>query len=491
MSLKSIVMNSKLHLELNLRQIIVSVSVIMILECFLHSTLLAQPTKVYPLEQNDPKRDMHQLPGELILISDIDCSAIINEVTTREVKANRRISMSMQHGEYSICLKQSNGITECRTVCIQSGKTSRIVFQLKSVVRSILLLSPDADCEISIDGQKSQRVRALEVIRSELSRGEHFVRTICLVAPNCRDTNSFIMVARREELEVYRLMIRSSADAKWIRCQRFNRDSVDQAHKKQLHLNHRLRSAVTEQRYSRCQDLLKQGADPNFLDEDGYSLLLLAISEEHSEIVNLLLDGGADANKTCYSIHPIYLAAEMGSVSILNALSKKNANFEDQLQQRVKNPLSIAVKEGHSDVVRLLVLLAAERDFTIDITEAMFLRALEESDSQILRLLILAGFNTSQKLSNGKYPILFCIENGYGRHLESLIQDAGNVEITDKHGNTPLHLAARENDIEAAKVLVKHGASLDSVNNYNRTALDIAKSYGNTSIVKLLSIIDR
>lgn len=44
--------------------------------------------------------------------------------------------------------------------------------------------------------------------------------------------------------------------------------------------------------------LLKQGADMELRDSDGYTVLMRAVVEEENDIVQVLLNAGADASQT-------------------------------------------------------------------------------------------------------------------------------------------------------------------------------------------------
>ena len=69
--------------------------------------------------------------------------------------------------------------------------------------------------------------------------------------------------------------------------------------------------------------LLKQGANANLQNEDGYTALLIAVSSGNKEIVQLLLENGADINiknidgKTAWS-----LAEERNYSKIVDLLKK-------------------------------------------------------------------------------------------------------------------------------------------------------------------------
>ena len=54
--------------------------------------------------------------------------------------------------------------------------------------------------------------------------------------------------------------------------------------------------AIMAEDAAKVEDLLAAGANPNALDNDGNALLLLAAKTGHLDIVQFMLDNGADVN---------------------------------------------------------------------------------------------------------------------------------------------------------------------------------------------------
>ena len=46
----------------------------------------------------------------------------------------------------------------------------------------------------------------------------------------------------------------------------------------------------------------------------------------------------------------------------------------------------------------------------------------------------------------------------------------------NNHGETPLHIAAREGHIDIAELLINKGADINAKNNYGKTPFDCAKN---------------
>lgn len=61
-----------------------------------------------------------------------------------------------------------------------------------------------------------------------------------------------------------------------------------------------------------------------------------------------------------------------------------------------------------------------------------------------------------------------------------------NPDVPTVRGETPLHLAARANQTDIVRVLLRNGAQVNAKARENQTPLHIASRLGNSDIVTLL-----
>jgi len=102
------------------------------------------------------------------------------------------------------------------------------------------------------------------------------------------------------------------------------------------------------------ENLLKEGADVNAKNCDGYTALILASSNGRTEIVKLLLEKGANVNaKDNNGETALHSASENGHTEIVAKLLEKGAdvNAENNYGQTA---LSLASLNGHTEIVKLL-----------------------------------------------------------------------------------------------------------------------------------------
>ncbi|WP_265025261.1 ankyrin repeat domain-containing protein [Wolbachia endosymbiont (group B) of Pammene fasciana] len=138
------------------------------------------------------------------------------------------------------------------------------------------------------------------------------------------------------------------------------------------------------------------------------TLLTIAAENGYTNIVNVLLEKGADVNrKNWYDMTPLHLAAGNGHVDIVNLLLEKGVVVDERYHSG-NTVLHLAAKNGHVDVVKVLLEKGADvnRKNLVDIT-----------------------------------PLHFAAENGHEKTVEVLIQEGANVNAVDRYGKTPLDYA--------------------------------------------------
>ena len=100
--------------------------------------------------------------------------------------------------------------------------------------------------------------------------------------------------------------------------------------------------------------LLDNGADPNC--DNAYSTpLIAAATNGHIKVVNILLNAGANCEKTVYNgITALHCASECGQKKVVQVLLKTGAKVK--IEDNVGNtPLHLAARYDHPEIVKLLI----------------------------------------------------------------------------------------------------------------------------------------
>jgi uncharacterized protein len=102
--------------------------------------------------------------------------------------------------------------------------------------------------------------------------------------------------------------------------------------------------------------LLKAGARPGLANHDGATPLWLAAARGNAAVIRALLKGGADANEQLpLGRRPLMLAARSGNVDAVRALLEYGADVNASETARGTTALMQAADQGHADVLRELI----------------------------------------------------------------------------------------------------------------------------------------
>jgi ankyrin repeat protein len=119
-----------------------------------------------------------------------------------------------------------------------------------------------------------------------------------------------------------------------------------------------LLTAASRGHYEIVKLLLDHGADPNH-KFSGKTPLGAAAREGHTDIVEVLARRGADFTEPCYKgLTPLQLAAESGRYAVVESLLQLGAEVDSNVA--AGTALELAARNGHADVVWLLVASGAD-----------------------------------------------------------------------------------------------------------------------------------
>ena len=106
-----------------------------------------------------------------------------------------------------------------------------------------------------------------------------------------------------------------------------------------------------------AQFLIEKGADVNMQDEYGFTAMYDAACNGHSDVVKMLLDGGARPDLgPC----PIDQATMYGHVKVMQLLLDSGVKINQRIPGSGMTLLHIAAVEGQKDAVKLLLERGAD-----------------------------------------------------------------------------------------------------------------------------------
>jgi ankyrin repeat protein len=245
--------------------------------------------------------------------------------------------------------------------------------------------------------------------------------------------------------------------------------------------------AAMKQNRDAVRLLLQRKADVNAPQVDGTTALHWAVRADDAEMADALIRAGAKvtaANRE--GVTPLQLAALNGNAPMLDKLIKAGADPNAPLTPFKDTALMLAARTGRTDSLKVLLESGAkvnEKETWGGTTALMW--AASEQHPDAVKLLLEHGADANAR-SNFVGP-------ANGRGFEGRTPVAGQagqkVEEFASGSMTPLMFAAREGDVESARMLLDAGADVNATAGDGKNGLSLAIFNGNYEAASLL--IDR
>jgi len=230
--------------------------------------------------------------------------------------------------------------------------------------------------------------------------------------------------------------------------------------------------------------LIEKKADVNAPQIDGTTALHWAVRADNLEMTDALLRAGAVASTANKSgATPLQLAAMNGNAPIIGRLIQAGADPNAPLSPTGDTALMMAARTGKIDAVRVLL----DRGANVNATETWggttaLMWAVSERHPEVTRLLVERGAGVNAK-SN-------FVPSASGRGFEGTAPVAPKpnqaIEEFASGWMTPLMFAAREDDLESARILIQAGADVNAVGGDGKDALALALFNGSYDVATLL-----
>jgi len=242
--------------------------------------------------------------------------------------------------------------------------------------------------------------------------------------------------------------------------------------------------AAEKQNREAIRSLLRQKADVNAPQVDGTTALHWAVRLNDLDTADLLLRAGAKVNAANRDgATPLQLAALNGSAAMIEKLVKAGADPNAPLSSSGDTALMLAARTGTTDAIKVLVETGANvnaKESWGGTTPLMFAAA--ERHPAAVKLLIDRGADVSARsnfvaAANGR---------GFEGRTPSAPKTGQAVEEFASGWLTPLMFAAREGDVESARLLVAAGADVNATAADGKDALGLAVFNGNYDVASFL-----
>jgi ankyrin repeat protein len=198
------------------------------------------------------------------------------------------------------------------------------------------------------------------------------------------------------------------------------------------------------------------------------SVLYLAIVGGNADIVATLIDAGAKMDESCiedfHRSRPLHRAALSRSTSCLEMLLVRGADMH-AVDLHEKTALHIAAEAGRVDAADMLLHHGARIDVLAAYWMTPLYLACKHGHASVVNLLVSHGADVERHSNEWKdntllhQAVLSPVNRG-AACLQHLLQAGAAVDVMDKRGNTPLHLASSLGRADCVGVLLDWGADI-------------------------------
>ncbi|QPC63066.1 hypothetical protein HYE67_005297 [Fusarium culmorum] len=228
-------------------------------------------------------------------------------------------------------------------------------------------------------------------------------------------------------------------------------------------------------RQNMLEKLLKSGVSAKVAETDGTSILYLAACCNSSQVVQILIDSGADVAATNREgLTPLHVAQNADIAKIL----LQSGAIVDARANDGRTPLHRAVDSDILEVVDILLDMGAtvdardEMDFT-PLHSACGRGCLEAAKRLIAKGASLVGV------------IHMACATGHNKVVQLLVHKGACIEEIWK-GTSAIQLAACAGELETTELLLELGANIHTEDGYGNPLLHLVCRQGHTQIIKAL-----
>jgi ankyrin repeat protein len=232
--------------------------------------------------------------------------------------------------------------------------------------------------------------------------------------------------------------------------------------------------------------LLNAGAEIHAKGHSGSTALMEAVEHDQEEIVELLLDRGADIHGrsekgSTLLMLPIYWDVKF----MVELLLKKGADVHAK-DKDGSTALIVAAHWSHKDIAGLLLDRGADVNARDKEGLTALIVAARQGHKNLAELLLDRGADVHAKDRDGSTALIIAARRGKKGVVKLLLSAGADVQAKNNKGSTALILAAHWNRRKTAELLLDRGADVHARDKEGLTALTWAEKKGHTNIADLL-----
>jgi ankyrin repeat protein len=249
--------------------------------------------------------------------------------------------------------------------------------------------------------------------------------------------------------------------------------------------------AARKQDWAAVQAMAKRpGAELNAPSTEGSTALHFAINAGEAAVIKQLLDAGADIDThNIAGVSPLQLAVTSGNTQVVSMLLARGADARARDEAK-ESLLMLAARYGDGAMASALIAAGADVDYVEPrYSQDALMIAVRSGNPSVVAALIKAGAELNHQTPPGPEPATREPGAGGGSTGEGMIRSGVPPEGQRLAGTgmmTALLYAARDDQMDAARLLVKAGAQLELAEYNAITPLLMAITNDHYDVARLL-----
>ena len=195
----------------------------------------------------------------------------------------------------------------------------------------------------------------------------------------------------------------------------------------------------------------------------------------------------------CHENSPIHVASRYGDIELFKHIEVKTENKSPK-NCSGKTPLHLAAFEGHLEICKWYITNIGEVDNIDELGWTALHFAASNGQVEIFNYLLENGADLYRSAC-GQTTLHLAAKCGSSKICKLIVEVHKGLDINNKdyNGNTPIHFAVEESQLETVKYLFDKGGDLNSDDDEEDTPLHAAARFGNTEVVEFIleKVVDK
>ncbi|KAF5296332.1 hypothetical protein FQA39_LY12549 [Lamprigera yunnana] len=220
-----------------------------------------------------------------------------------------------------------------------------------------------------------------------------------------------------------------------------------------------LTAALSHNNFATARFLLSKGADPN-MDENDYFSVCYCAENAENDLLLIMIQQGANLNlQNSQGVTPLMSAIEKERYFTVKLLLENGADA-NLIDNQGKTALRYAVDcYSKTNTLETIILKTTNINICAHDDKSPLISALENSKVEFAKILLKYNVDCFDSRC-----IYYSSENGFLDILKSILPRIENIDDVDEMGNNALLLALKNEQDNAATLLLEHGASANIIN---------------------------